>query len=967
MGSNNVEMMVIFSMLLVIMLNFLPETYTQSTGFTVQSVSMTNVLHPGQQQDASQTQWLINLVANGGGQSLEFSLSNSTLSQYCNNCQGDTPATTLTITGQENPEVETYPIEQVLTNLNQYTLYTEIGYLNATNGFLGYSSSYNVTAQPYQCPNLNPNDPQYIYSNEWDYYAPTSSSYFWGLGGSKNYSGVPAIRICIYSKKVGTVNQLDTNPYIRFSTTLTFSNSNGQTESLQISNANQSATAQTSQGDVQVTWPGSLVTGNPTVYSQGEVAVDNYQSQSWTISSSTQYDTYSSDASRAISLLNPYNEQITQYKNDSLSNLGCTGISMTLAPSQYNYTNTALRALANCMIAKAQSDYNTNNNDIETLLNGDSSLGGQPAQLNSGNQPSFNISVPNYFTSNPELDLKVSGTFLGVIIPIGKPRILSVNSAPFRSDSNSTINLNVENIGGGTGTFYYSLNGCNGITAPSSAKYTVAPNSSQQISIPIQATSTNQTISESCTVTVTDYNGGGSDSAQVAISVLPPNQCTPNSQVVQGSSICPCVDVSGVWKISTSCAVCPYGVLTNGTSYSCESPPQVTIPKNNNSIQQNKNNTLPSPSYNQTLAQSNVIIATIGSKLTEDSNYINAVENYEALLNSEGLSYTYVDLSEYDPLMNANDWQSIKSAINRIEYLTNASYLVLLGGVNIIPMPNISIDANFGEPNVSIIPTDDPYGSLTNSSIPTIIVSRMPGTNADGIAQFLENSLQQRQKGNNNLLISGDFANAPEDQFVHQDVNSFSLSATGLACSSNPNCFKAPPYCLGATCANSSQFNNYLSNIYGIQYYDCHGDGYDCSDVNVFYPIVSSGVITLNGVPDPGLPKLNTYPIVMSAACYDGAIADYSPYPQSIINQTTLALQFLNEGASVYIGNTKEGFGGLTPSELSYIYNKFKSGLTIGQAFISMKQKFLTNPFSSYQEGTAHELQLYGDPTITYS
>lgn len=948
----------------------------QSTGFTVQSVSLTNILHPGQQQNASQTQWLINVVANGGGQSTEFSssISNSSVGQSCSNCQGDTPASTLTISGTENPEIETYPIEQTEGSLVQYDYYAEIGYLSASQGF--FSSTFNATPSN-PCPGSDPNQAGYVYSNEWDYAVPTSSSTFFGLISQENYTGTTVIRICIYSKKQGTVNQLDTSPYLKFSTTLTFSNSNGQTETLSLNSANQSGTAQTSDGYVYVDWPGSLVTGNPTTYSQGEVAVDNYQSQSWVISSSTDYQTYESDSVRALDLLNPNNNQVTTFENNTLSNLQCTGLARTLLPSQYNYTNTALGALTNCMIAKVESDYNNNNNDVQGLLNGGSSLSGYPAQFNSGSQPSFSISIPDYFVTNPELDLRVSGTFLGVVIPLGKPQILSISSTPFKSGGNGTITLNVQNIGSGTGTFYYSLNSCNGITAPTSSHYSVAPNNNQEISIPIQATSANQTISESCTVTVTDYNGGGSDSAQVSISVSPPNQCTPNSQVVQGSSICPCVEENGLWKISTSCTVCSNGVLTNGTSDYCESPPQVVSNKNNNNIQQNKNNSIPSPSPNQTLSHSDVVIVTIGSKLNEDSSYKNALNGYENILSSEGLSYTYIELNSYNPNMNINSWQSIKSTINKIEYETTPTYLIILGGTNIVPMPNVSVSIDFGDPNPYSIPTDDPYGSLYNNSIPSIVVARIPGSNADQIADFLMNDINRRQNGNagdNNMMIVGDYANTPNDSFVTYDTNLFSEATSGSNCDSNSNCFQAPPNCLGITCTDSSQFSNYISNVYGIQYYDCHGDGYDCGDYYLGYPIVSSGLITLNGVPDSGLPSLNTNPIVMSAACYDGSIADYSPYPQSSLGQETLALAFLSKGASAYIGNTKEGYGpeqpgtlSLTPGELAYIYTKMKSGDTIGEAFLAMKEQFLNNPYDPYTAGTAQELQLYGDPTLTIS
>jgi hypothetical protein len=349
---------------------------------------------------------------------------------------------------------------------------------------------------------------------------------------------------------------------------------------------------------------------------------------------------------------------------------------------------------------------------------------------------------------------------------------------------------------------------------------------------------------------------------------------------------------------------------------------------------------------------------TIGSKLTENSNYKTELANYENLLSSRGLSYLYVELDSYDTKLNVNDWQAVKIDINRLEYQTNSTYLVILGNVNILPMPSVYSSVSFDENNnvnSYNIPTDDPYGSLTNNNAPTIVVARIPGSNADQIANFLSNAIKRHTNSNYNLLISADGLTGPYDIFMRDDASILSNSTTGLSCANNPNCLYSPQYCISSLCSYSSAFQADISS-YGVQIYVCHGNGYVCTDRNGEYLIL-----------DGNTPHLNQTPVVMtSTACFDGII-NYSSF-----GTEPLALQTMDNGAAAYMGNTKEGWGGYapfegySPSETGYIYNQFKSGKTIGQAFLNMKEHYLSSYSSdAYWFGTAHEIQLYGDPTMS--
>jgi hypothetical protein len=926
--------------------------YAQSTGggFTVTGVSLINVLHPGQllnaSQPPSQAKWAITTVFNGGGQSLVANLDNTSINYRDSEGRLITSAYPLQISGYTNPETAIYTISnQQPEPIDSFSSQVELGWVR--QGII----QQNASNAP-SCPSS--------YSYEWDFTDRVQPKF---LGPYYTYT---IARVCIYETLVGNeypISLADT----QFSSDLTLT-ANGQPETLNL-NSN-STSAISPDGLVQAQWVGSLVTGTQAPTNPQSVAISNINNNQWDIQNVNEYSGTQGYTNHIPTF------QSGTYNATTISRLSssCQGI---FNPS--DITNASLANVAACMNDYAQNQYSINNQYASQLLTSGSTIEGNgnsysATQTNYNGEPAFAISLgSSSFTTNPEIIFTLSGTFVGVVIPVGKPKILSVSSSSFTSGSTGIIKVNVENVGDAQGSFYATLSDCQGISPTQSAtNYQVQPGQSQQINVSITTSGINQTINQQCMITVTDYNGGGSDTAQVNIVSKPANQCTPNSQVVQGASICPCLNESGVWKLGTgsSCSTCSYGVIANGNGgYECAPPPSTSIAGQPTTIQSTT-----TISYNQTFGHKDVVIATIGSKLNEDSAYKTALSSYENVLTSEGLSYIYVELNSYNPNMNVNDWISIKSTINRIEYLTNATYLIILGGTDIVPMPNVSTSVSFSAPayylidnsNPNIIFTDDPYGSLTNNNNPSVVVARFPGTTADDIATIMLNDVKKHNNNNYGLLIVGDGLNGSDDAFVGYDTNQFSLSATRLSCSDNSNCFHFPPYCLGLICNDSSSFENLISNTYGIQFYGCHGDGYVCGDSTGAYTVIASA--PLQGVSIASMPKFNTNPIIITVACYDGAIDNGYLLVPSVLagGSRTLALQALNNGASVYIGNTKEGFGGLSESEESYIYNNFKNGMTIGKAFLSMKVNYLKNPYDAYQEGTAHELQLYGDPTLTY-
>ena len=452
------------------------------------------------------------------------------------------------------------------------------------------------------------------------------------IGSNIGGTTITVARVCIYQQQVAAeypISLADT----QFSSVLTLS-ANGHQEILNLNSNSTSAVSQ--DGLVSTQWVGSLVTGTQAPTGTQSVAISNVQNNQWGIQNINEYSG---------------TEGYTNFipTQSSFSNIG----TCAFTPTRYSPDNNSqeIANLANCMNITASQDYSVNNQHAQQLLGSSQSISGYPTtQTSYKGGTAFSVSLGSgTFTTNPEIIFTLNGSFVGVVIPVGKPKILSAVSSQFNSGTTGTIDINVENIGQAPGSFYATLSNCQGISpSKSSTNYQVLPGATQQINISIITTGVNQTINQQCSVTVTDYNGGGSSTTQVNVASKPANQCTPNTQLVQGASICPCLNESGVWKqgTGTSCTTCSYGVVANGTGgYSCAPPPTTTV----------------NYSYNYTMPHKDVILVTIGSKLNPDSNYQSALSNYENLLTSEGLTYSYIQLDSYNPNMNVNNWQSVKT------------------------------------------------------------------------------------------------------------------------------------------------------------------------------------------------------------------------------------------------------------------------------------------------------------------
>ena len=405
----------------------------------------------------------------------------------------------------------------------------------------------------------------------------------------------------------------------------------------------------------------------------------------------------------------------------------------------------------------------------------------------------------------------------------------------------------------------------------------------------------------------------------------------------------------------------------------------------------------------------NVDIVTMGitNSTPGYAAYNSALSGYEQKLTNENLTYNYTELGSFAAAQNMTldptSWTSVRAVINQLENLTNPQYLIILGGTDVVPMPNLVMDEKYpplypdgawGTLNIpgdtqNIIYTDIPYGNLTandspsnNIFMPTIIVARFPGSSAEEIAGMLRNSTLGPRNNRAMVSVVEDFKEYTEEVMGNDVFN-------GGSCNNAINCFSAPPYCLYSQtpsgCTGAAVLTTAI-NLDGLQVYNCHGNGFACGNGHL-------NGYTIQVFNSNVLPQLPSHPIIMMLGCFDGNIDTHLIYTNNNVIVKPLALTAMDNGASAYIGSTKVG-SGFEISQHAEIYNDFKNGEALGEAFLNMQQDWIkrfgksyskypivsntppsidenviTNMREDYSDGSivAEESVLYGDPTVSYS
>ena len=332
-------------------------------------------------------------------------------------------------------------------------------------------------------------------------------------------------KICVYKVQEAVIGTLDT-PQIRNSAKITVASTKdgGESYTKTIDTfTSPSVFFDDKYGNrvVDASWTGSLVTGNtpPSGANYAATFITSGWSSNnmWTLSPQYELRAYENAVTGADS-------KLFTLQND----LGTCG--------------GALGSLDDCM------------NEINRVLIFPNDarknlIGGTPATIgsaqtflnrNSEGTGQVRITVDGAKSTNMNVVFKVSADWLGLVIPSGRPDILSVNCPDFSSgDSNGLCSINVKNIGSGAGTFSASLQDCGVFTQKYSSQSQTFPSGTSGImNVFVESGLVGQELTSSCTFKVIDVNDPSKyDTMQADIHMTAPKACIPGDIRAQGQLV----------------------------------------------------------------------------------------------------------------------------------------------------------------------------------------------------------------------------------------------------------------------------------------------------------------------------------------------------------------------------------------------------------------------------------------------
>jgi hypothetical protein len=388
-----------------------------------------------------------------------------------------------------------------------------------------------------------------------------------------------------------------------------------------------------------------------------------------------------------------------------------------------------------------------------------------------------------------------------------------------------------------------------------------------------------------------------------------------------------------------------------------------------------------------TVIKKDVLIVTIGNKLSKTTSYSDTIKKYREALHADGLSSFYIELDSPRvkklfgvELINPNSWKSVKTVLDKIIYKTEPKFVLILGGVNIFPMPEID-NMCFEDLGLSTVPTDDLYGDIDKDKVPDIPVGRFPTGTEDSstkeIEKYLSKAILLHENGIqfSNKLVVGD-ACGGYSCFIKPEVNHISEKFSGKTCDYTNSCLWSPPYCSGTgsppifpiPCGKKSELYANIESS-NLQLFALHGDG------TMFGSMRENGLIgdlVLNGGIIRNL-NINRNPIIMTIACLGGSIDVQAVclgpgaclYP-TLNGKDSTAISFMSSGASSFFGNTRYGLGGFVSTrKFMNLYERLIPDSRVGNAFLQMKKDILSKTRGYECDlATLYQIQLYGDPTL---
>jgi len=171
----------------------------------------------------------------------------------------------------------------------------------------------------------------------------------------------------------------------------------------------------------------------------------------------------------------------------------------------------------------------------------------------------------------PTFTLKVKADWIGIVVLVGKPRILSASDIVFSEGDKGYSRVVIQNIGTATGSFGVSAT-CNAPFAFTGTTQTIklAIGATGFVDLPITVSTSGKQVKNTCTVTAQDLNQpSNTDTKTFSATGNPIKICTPLEKRCINSKIQSCNQQGTDW---TDQEVCPNGcTMSNGVPICQES------------------------------------------------------------------------------------------------------------------------------------------------------------------------------------------------------------------------------------------------------------------------------------------------------------------------------------------------------------------------------------------------------------
>jgi hypothetical protein len=315
------------------------------------------------------------------------------------------------------------------------------------------------------------------------------------------------------------------------------------------------------------------------------------------------------------------------------------------------------------------------------------------------------------------------------------------------------------------------------------------------------------------------------------------------------------------------------------------------------------------------------------SLLQKDPDWLETLNEYKSVLEAtENLCAEYIEVDSEEcfaaygiKVYNPGDWEEIQDVIESIVEATQASYIMLLGGVAVIPTPSVDILC-FPEDPIRV-PSDGWYVDLDRDQIVDegLSIGRLPdlGYGSSAVTAYLQNAAALHNDGGVSL-----------DAEVWFGLGDY----------------KAPPYGVCDACILEQQFYDLMSTSNYI-FFTGHGTA------TGFYNNALEPIFTVDYMNSINLQTL--HPVIIGYySCYTGVLERGTP---------TLSYAFLNAGAAAFLGRTT--VQGVPNTVAEAFPADIEEGMRIGPALFGAMRDAALMPGCTLKASAGH-LCLYGDPTL---